>query len=409
MTVAHESDDHNMIKNLNSVALVHYLMLSCLILGHLRLFVVFVTCIFSCTFVVYQCEWCIAHNSGNLLTELTKLLQIATSSENLLPFVEELLSDSANYPARLLADVLMILLVPPTNIALIQSFPEDIVSDDQQWSLSPLCTALSNSSLSDLISLTCTNSCEKLDIVLYCLLCCKLQHFQGDLFDDERIESNGPAVDKDGLVSSMHSVTKTLLSADAALPVGTTVPMNGADLAVSVSSLMQTSSRAKEVSIDCSGEESIIREIFDSLQRTCQSHPHSMKLLDNSLFGKLLHAHPEHSPVHNPSMNTSFFIDAKTLLDHCMANLSPACSKIAGLLVNRSQVLMQHFVAHSAVRVDELEKCHSSGNIEEITRIHSYLYVMAKFFKALDIHGTCKLVFVHTEHLEFFEGFNFLR
>ena len=34
VTVALESDDHNMIKNLNSVALVHYLMLSCLILGH---------------------------------------------------------------------------------------------------------------------------------------------------------------------------------------------------------------------------------------------------------------------------------------------------------------------------------------------------------------------------------------
>ena len=306
----------------------------------------------------------------------------------------------------------MILFVPSTNITLIQSFPEDSVSDDQQWSLSPMCTALSNSSINDLISLTCASSCEKLDIVSYCLLCCKLQHFQGDLFDDERIESNGPAVDKDGLVSSMHSVTKTLLSADAALPVGTTVPRNGADLAVSVSSLMQTSSRAKEVSIDRSGEESTIREIFDSLQRTCQSHPHSMKLLDNSLFGKLLHEHPEHSPIHNPSMDTSFFIDAKTLLDHCMANLSPACSKIAGLLVNRSQVLMQHFVAHSiselpAVRVDELEKCHSSGNTEEITRIHSYLYVMAKFFKALDIHGTCKLEFVHTEYLDFFKGFNF--
>ena len=42
VAVAHESDDHNMIKNLNSVASVHYLMLLCLILGHLRLFVVFV-------------------------------------------------------------------------------------------------------------------------------------------------------------------------------------------------------------------------------------------------------------------------------------------------------------------------------------------------------------------------------
>ena len=358
------------------------------------------------------CDWHIAHNLGNLLTQLSKLLQIATSSENLLPFVEELLSDSANYPVRLLADVLMILLVPPTNIALIQSFAEEIVSDDQQWSLSPMCTALSNSSLSNLISLTCASSCEKLDIVSYYLLCCKLQHFQGDLFDDERIESNGPAVDKDGLVSRMHSVTQTLLSADAVLPIGTSVPRNGADLAVSLSLLMQASSRAKKVSIDGSGEESTIREIFDSLQRTCQSHPHSVKFLDYSLFGKLLHDHPERNPVCITSTDFSFFINAKSLLDHCMANLSPACAKIAGLLVNRSQVLMQHFVAHSiselpAVRVDELEKCHSSGNTEEITRIHSYLYVMAKFFKALDIHGTCKLVFVHTEYLEIFSRVQF--
>ena len=353
------------------------------------------------------CDWHIAHNLGNLLTQLTKLLQIATSSENLLPFVEELLSDSANYPVRLLADVLMILLVPLTNVALIQSFPEEIVSNDQQWSLSPMCTALSNSSLSNLISLTCASSCEKLDIVSYYLLCCKLQHFQGDLFDDECMESSGSAVDRDGLVSRMHSVTKTLLSADAALPVGTTVPRNGADLAVSLSSLMQASSRAKGVSIDGSGGESTIREVFDSLRRTCQSHPHSMKLLDHSLFGKLLHDHPERNPVRNTLTDLSYFINAKTLLDHCMANLSPACAKIAGLLMNRSQVLMQHFVVHSiselpAVQVDELEKCHSSSDTEEITRIHSYLYVMAKFFKALDIYGTCKLEFVHTEYLDFF-------
>ena len=63
MTIAHESDDHIMIKNLNRVALVHYLMLSCLILGHLRLFVVFVHLHFRVP-VLYTilCDWCIAHN-----------------------------------------------------------------------------------------------------------------------------------------------------------------------------------------------------------------------------------------------------------------------------------------------------------------------------------------------------------
>ena len=360
------------------------------------------------------CDLCIAHNLGNLLTQLTKLLQIATSLEELLPFIEELLSDSANYPAQPLADVLMILLVPPTNITLIQSFREESITDDLQWSLSPVCTALSNSAFNNLIRLTCANSCEKLDIISYCLLCCKLQHFHDievDLSHNELTKTNGPAFEKDGLVSSMHSVAKILLSADGALPVGMSVPRNGADLAISLLSLMQALSRAKDISLDGSGE-STVHEIFDSLQRTCQSRPHSMNLLDHSLFGKLLHNHLERNPVCNTSTDFSFFIDTETLLDHCMSNLSPACAKIARLLVNRSQVLIQHFVTHSiselpAIRVDELEKCHSSGNTEEITRIHSYLYMMAKFFKALDSHGTCKLVFVHTEYLDFFRGVQF--
>ena len=372
-------------------------MLSCLILGHLRLFMVFVHFYLHVP-VLYNmvlCDLCIAHNLGNLLTQLTRLLQIATGLEELLPFIEELLSDSANYPAQPLADVLMILLVPPTNITLIQSFQEESITDDQQWSLSPVCTALSNPAFNNLIRLTCANSCEKLDIVSYCLLSCKLQHFhdiEGDLSHNELTKPNGPAFEKDGLVSSMHSITKILLSADGALPVGMSVPRNGADLAVSLLSLMQASSRAKDVSLDGSGE-STVHGIFDSLQRTCQSRPHSMNLLDHSLFGKLLHDRLERNPIHSSSTDFSFFIDAETLLDHCMANLSPACAKIAGLLVNRSQVLMQHFMAHSiselpAVRVDELENYHASGSTEEITRIYSYLYMMTKFFKALDSHGT---------------------
>jgi hypothetical protein len=335
-----------------------------------------------------------------MLTQLTKLLQIATNLEELLPFVEELLSESTNYPADLVADILAILLVPPTNIALVQSFLKESISDEQKWSISPVCTRLSISALSDLISLTSANSCEKLDIVAYCLLRCKLQqlHTEGDLFRDECAEPNGPAVERDGLVSSMHSVTNMLLSADAALPVGTSVPRSGADLAVSLSSLMQASSPAKGFLVDGSGE-STVREIFDSLQRTCQSHPHSKKLLDHSLFTKLLHDRIEHSPVYNTSMDTSFAVDAKALLDHCVTNLSPASAKITGLLMNRSQAMMQHFVTHSiselpGIRVDALEKCHSSGNTEEITRIHSYLYVMAKFFKALDSHGMCTYMYM---------------
>lgn len=343
---------------------------------------------------------------GNLQTRIIKLLQVATSSEKLLSYVEELLSDSANYPVELFADILSVLLIPPTNIELIQSLQEENVSDDQRWSTSLICTGLSNSAVSSLISLTCANSCEKLDTITYYVLHCKLKqsHVEGNLLCNESGNSNGPALDKDGLVSSTHSVTKALLSSDAAFPVGVSVPRSGVDLAVSLSSMSQISSQAKGSTVDGSGESVVFaREIFDSLQRTCQSNPHSKKLLGHSLCGKLLLDHVEHSPVHDSFRDASFFVDrkdAETLLDHAVASLSPACAKIAGLLVNRSQVLMQHFVSHSiselsGVRVSELEKHQSSGDIEGVTRIHCYLYVMAKFFNALDSNGTYLYMYLY--------------
>ena len=323
------------------------------------------------------------------------MLQIATNPEELLSFVEDLLTDSTNYQVELFADILFILLVPPTNIKLIQSFQKESVSEDQQWSTSSICTDLSNSALSKLISLTCTDSCEKLNTVIYCVLCCKLQHspMKSHLRYSETTKSGQPALDEDELISSMHTVTRALLSTDTTQPLTLPilVPKNGKGLAVSLSSLTRSASHVKEVPADTT-----LLEIFESLQRTCQSNPHSKKLLDYSLFGKLLHNNGEHSPVCNNSRDGSFYIsteEAKTLLDHTVTNLSPACAKIAGLLLNRSQLLMQHFVSHSVsrlsgIQVGDLEKYHSNSDTEGISRTYSYLYVVAEFFKALDSSGT---------------------
>ena len=345
----------------------------------------------------------IMYSLGNLLTRLITLLQVAANTEELLSFVEDLLTDSTNSLVEVSADILFILLVQPTNIELIQSFQEESVGNDQQWSVSSMCTGLSNSALSKLISLTCADSCEKLNTVIYCVLRCKLQQsrVEGDLLYSETTESSQPALDEDGLTSSVHRVTKALLSTDATRPLIllSLAPENGEDLhvAVSLSSLTQYTSQFKEAPAD-GDRQNTLHKIFQSLQRTCQSNPHSKKLLDCSLFSKLL---LEHNPICDNSWDCLFYIDikeAKTLLDHAVTNLSPSCAKLAGLLLNRSQLLMQHFLSHSVsklsgIRVSDLEKYHSSGDTKEVSRIRSYSHLMAEFFKALDSNGTDKCLF----------------
>ena len=334
---------------------------------------------------------------GDLLTELIKLLKVAADVEELLHFTEHLLlTDSSSCSSKLLASVLSIVLIPPTNIELIQSFQEESVVDgNRRWSISSLCTDLSNLALSKLISLTCNSSCEELNTITYCVLRCKLQQsrvVEGDLLRCESAESYEPAgLDKEGLVSSMHVVTRTLLSTDTALPMDLSKPKNGRDLAVSFSPLTRSLPLIEDSSEQCT-----LRHIFESLERTCQSNPHSKKLLDYSLFSKLVRSHLEHDPIGDGSRDSSFCIsreEGKALLDHAVTTLSPACAKLAGLLLNRSQLLMLHFVSHSIskfseIQVDDLDRYHSSSDTEEVMRICSYLHVMAEFFKALNSDGT---------------------
>ena len=189
---------------------------------------------------------------------------------------------------------------------------------------------------------------------------------------------------EDGLISSAHAITRALLLTDTSLSEELGTAKHEKDLTVSFSSPEQAGVPLEQGSL------------VEILLMSCQSNPHAKKLLESSLFCKLLYSGPQLVPVSKSSSCGCISIseeEAKALLDHSVTTLSPACAKMAGLLMERSKLLLDYFTSHCIsklckVSLCDLELCQDDN---EMIKVHSYFYMMSQFFKALsslDMDGT---------------------
>ena len=303
------------------------------------------------------------------------MLQPAIDKKDQLNFVEDVLASvpDENDPLELLVDVLSALLLPGTDTTVLhdQLFLEENENDDEQSITSPLFADLTRSAVSRIISLTCANTSKTLDVITFSVLNCKFHqaHLKQDLL--QPAEREEVCFTEDGLLSGVCHTTRVLLTTDMGSP---SVTKRGNDLALTLSSLSQSFSTS--VAIERDG----LLEISKDLERSCQSNPHAKKLLELSLFSKLLHGTAKTALV---SVSTVIGEEeSKMMLNHAVRNLYPTSVRIAGLLLGRLTGLLQYFMSDCVSKLCELELS-SEGN-SEITELYSFLFLVAHFFKVLD-------------------------
>lgn len=330
---------------------------------------------------------------GNQLGQLIQNLQPGIDATDQLSIVESLLTSSAGAAdtSELLADLLSTLLVPPENQELVHSFTKEEEESQTQWGVSSVCADLSDAAVSKLISLTCAESSQKLDLVTYSVLYCKFQQEHLKAISPltakrESLVTSAFISDKDGLLSTVFQITRSLLSTDTKSPSKSKC---GKDLASRAFSQHTTVCRG---STDIVVEQAYAAECVNNLKKSCQSNIHASKLVDLSLLSRQCDGHFDiTSPVTGCSKLACVVVseeEGKKLLDHAVSSLSPASVKIAGLLLQRSLVLLEHFLSHgisklSEVSLCDLELCSSNEDNRELLKMHSYFYLLTQCFKSL--------------------------
>ena len=325
---------------------------------------------------------------GNQLGQLIQNLQPGIDATDQLSIVESLLTSSAGAAdtSELLADVLSTLLVPPENQELVHSFTKEEEESQTQWDVSSVCADLSDAAVSKLISLTCAESSQKLDLVTYSVLYCKFQQEHLKAISPltakrESLVTSAFISDKDRLLSTVFQITRSLLSTDSKSPSKNKC---GKDLASGASS--------QHGSTDFVAKQAYAAECVNNLKKSCQSNLHASKLVDLSLLSRQCDGHFDiTSPVTGCSKLACVVgseEEGKKLLDHAVSSLFPASVKIAGLLLQRSLVLLEHFLSHGVSKLSEvslcdLELCSSNEDNRELLKIHSYFYLLTQCFKSL--------------------------